>query len=70
MNLRQINELWNEYKEKYDLPKDVQISAVQYDAEKYVEGFFNILELLAFFELPQVVFVSVADSSFLAQALF
>ena len=22
MNLRQINELWNEYKEKYDLPKD------------------------------------------------
>ena len=32
MNLRQINELWNEYKEKYDLPKDVQISAVQYDA--------------------------------------
>ena len=46
MNLRQINELWNEYKEKYDLPKDVQISAVQYDAEKYVEGFFNILELL------------------------
>ena len=43
MNLRQINELWNEYKEKYDLPKDVQISAVQYDAEKYVEGFFNIL---------------------------
>ena len=27
MNLRQINELWNEYKEKYDLPKDVQISA-------------------------------------------
>ena len=23
MNLRQINELWNEYKEKYDLPKDV-----------------------------------------------
>lgn len=46
MNLRQINELWNEYKEKYDLPKDVQISAVQYDAEKYIEGFFNILELL------------------------
>ena len=31
MNLRQINELWNEYKEKYDLPKDVQISAVQYE---------------------------------------
>ena len=49
MNLRQINELWNEYKEKYDLPKDVQISAVQYDAEKYVEGFFNILELLDIF---------------------
>ena len=46
MNLRQINELWNEYKEKYDLPKDVQISAVQYDAEKYIEGFFNILVLL------------------------
>lgn len=41
MNLRQINELWNEYKEKYDLPKDVQISAVQYDAEKYVEGFLT-----------------------------
>lgn len=41
MNLRQINELWNEYKEKYDLPKDVQISAVQYDAEKYVDGFFT-----------------------------
>ena len=46
MNLRQINDLWNEYKEKYDLPEDIQISAVQYDAEKYVEGFFNILELL------------------------
>lgn len=46
MNLRQINDLWNEYKEKYDLPEDIQISAVQYDAEKYVEGFFNILDFL------------------------
>ena len=46
MNLRQINDLWNEYKEKYDLPEDIQISAVQYDAEKYVEGFFNILNFL------------------------
>lgn len=27
MNLRQINDLWNEYKEKYDLPEDIQISA-------------------------------------------
>ena len=25
MNLRQINDLWNEYKEKYDLPEDIQI---------------------------------------------
>ena len=28
MNLRQINDLWNEYKEKYDLPEDIQISVV------------------------------------------
>lgn len=46
MNLRQINVLWDEYKEKYDLDTDVHISAVCYDAEKYVEGFFNMLELL------------------------
>ena len=46
MNLRQINELWNEYKEKYDLPKDVQISAVQYDAEKYIEGFIFIVTVM------------------------
>lgn len=46
MNLRQINDLWNEYKEKYDLPEDIQISAVQYDAEKYVEGFLISLNFL------------------------
>ncbi len=46
MNLRQINELWDEYKEKYELDSSVKISAVKYDAEGYVEGFFNLLELL------------------------
>ncbi|MCI6858684.1 MAG: hypothetical protein MR867_05275 [Eubacterium sp.] len=46
MNLRQINDLWDEYKKKYGLDMDIRISAVVYDAEKYVEGFFNLLELL------------------------
>lgn len=46
MNLRQINELWDEYKEKYELDKDIKIAAVQYDAEGFVEGYFNLLELL------------------------
>lgn len=40
MNLRQINDLWNEYKEKYDLPEDIQISAVQYDAWKNMLKWF------------------------------
>ena len=58
MNLRQINDLWNEYKEKYDLPEDIQISAVQYDAEKYVEGFngsYQYMRLLKYFIFKEKV---------------
>lgn len=46
MNLRQINLLWEEYKKKYDINSDIQISAVKYDTERYVEGCFNLLELM------------------------
>ncbi|MDO5146717.1 MAG: hypothetical protein Q4D60_06915 [Eubacteriales bacterium] len=46
MNLTQINLLWEEYKQKYDIDKDVQISDVKYDADNYVEGCFHLLELL------------------------
>lgn len=46
MNLRQINLLWEEYKRKYNIDSDVKISAVKYDTDKYVEGCFNLLELM------------------------
>lgn len=46
MNLTQINLLWEEYKEKYDIDSDAKISAVQYDTEEFVEGCFNLIELM------------------------
>lgn len=46
MNLTQINLLWDEYKQKYDIDKDIRISAVKYDTDRYVEGCFNLLELM------------------------
>ena len=46
MNLTQINLLWEEYKAKYDIDSDAKITAVRYDTDKYVEGCFNLLELL------------------------
>ncbi len=46
MNLTQINLLWEEYKAKYEIDNDAKITAVKYDTDKYVEGCFNLLELL------------------------
>lgn len=46
MNLTQINLLWEEYKAKYDIDSDAKITAVRYDTDKYVEGCFNLLELM------------------------
>lgn len=46
MNLKQINDLWTEYKTKYGIDSDRMIESVQYDTEKYVEGCFNLLELM------------------------
>lgn len=46
MNLKQINELWTEYKIKYDIDDDRMIQSVQYDTEEFVEGCFNLLELM------------------------
>lgn len=46
MNLRQINLLWDEYKSKYNVESDAKITAVKFDTEKYVEGCFNLLELM------------------------
>ena len=46
MNLTQINLLWEEYKKKYDIDSDAKITAVKYDTDKYVEGCFNLLELM------------------------
>ena len=46
MNLTQINLLWEEYKSKYDIDSDAKITAVKYDTDKYVEGCFNLLELM------------------------
>lgn len=46
MNLTQINLLWEEYKEKYDIDSSAKITAVKYDTDRYVEGCFNLLELM------------------------
>ena len=46
MNLTQINRLWDEYKRKYDIELKTEISSVSYDTEEYVEGCFNLLELM------------------------
>ena len=46
MNLKEINALWQEYKTKYEIDSDVMIEDVKYDAEEFVEGCFNLLELM------------------------
>lgn len=46
MNLTQINLLWEEYKEKYDIDSSAKITDVKYDTDRYVEGCFNLLELM------------------------
>ena len=46
MNLKQINELWLEYKTKYGIDTDHMIQDVRYDTEEFVEGCFNLLELM------------------------
>ncbi len=46
MNLKQINELWTEYKNKYGIDSDRMISDVCYDTDEHVEGCFNLLELM------------------------
>ena len=47
MNLIQVNQLWTEFKERFDLDSDVMISAVVYDTDENVEGCFDLHELLA-----------------------
>ncbi|MBR0410291.1 MAG: hypothetical protein IJI25_04700 [Eubacterium sp.] len=47
MNLAQINQLWEEYKKKYDIKSDARITRVLYDTGENVEGCFNLLELMA-----------------------
>lgn len=46
MNLTQINQLWDEFKKKYDVDTDARIKRVMYDTEENVEGCFNLLELM------------------------
>ncbi len=46
MNLTQINKLWEEYKEKYDIESDACIKTVMYDTAENVEGCFDLLELM------------------------
>ena len=46
MNLTQINNLWEEYKETYELDSDARITAVRYDTGEYVEGCFNLIEMM------------------------
>jgi hypothetical protein len=46
MNLNQINQLWEEYKKKYDVDSNAKIKQVMYDTEENVEGCFNLLELM------------------------
>lgn len=46
MTLKQINKLWDEYKRKYNIDSDIYISEVKYDTDEYVEGCFNLLELI------------------------
>ena len=46
MNLKQINDLWTEYKNKYGIKSDRMIEEVRYDTEEFVEGCFNLLELM------------------------
>ena len=47
MTLAEINALWDEYKEKYDIEDDIVITDVCYDTDEYVEGSFDLFELLA-----------------------
>ncbi|MEE1227508.1 MAG: hypothetical protein U0K57_00915 [Lachnospiraceae bacterium] len=46
MNLAEVNLLWKEYKDKYNVKDDVMIDDVAFDAPEFVEGYFNIMELL------------------------
>lgn len=46
MTLNEVNKLWKEYKEKYNIKTDREISDVRFDTEEYVEGCFNLLELM------------------------
>lgn len=46
MNIKEINDLWIEYKKKYGIDSDIMIEDVKYDTEEYVEGCFNLLELM------------------------
>jgi len=46
MNLTQINNLWDEFKERYDIDKDIKISGVCYDTAEDVEGSFDLFELM------------------------
>ncbi len=46
MKLKEINQLWNEYKKKYNIDSDKEILEVKYDTDEYVEGCFNLLELM------------------------
>lgn len=46
MTLKEVNQLWKEYKEKYGINSDREIHAINFDTEEYVEGSFNLLELM------------------------
>ena len=46
MTLNQINELWELYKERYEVDSDAMITDVCYDTPENVEGSFDLFELL------------------------
>ena len=46
MTLTEINALWEEYREKYEIEEDIEISDVCYDTDEFVEGSFDLFELL------------------------
>lgn len=47
MTLEQVNNLWREYKAKYELDTDVEIEMIAYDTPDGVEGCFDLFELLS-----------------------
>ncbi len=46
MTLNQVNDLWELYKERYEVDSDAMITDVCYDTPENVEGSFDLFELL------------------------